>query len=400
MVPGDNGTEDAEMTPSGSRSSLLLLCQFWGKEGVVGPPEDPNEFSEYGTCTHTVGELQVQGREPDMCELQKKHRLNDYDRDQSYTDGKALANWVRENIPGPYQTELAYAFNTDDFTARVLPSSGGHRDYSSKLPSEYCGTMDLVSVQGAMAYVVDYKTGHTEAESYREQLEFGALVVSLSNPGVRRVRCVVLKVSDGQCYPLQWEIDTSDIDDIGMQIQLAFRQIPNAEPQPGRHCWEKFCPLRGSCPATVEPVMSLVKASYPEELGEVTPADVTTDVAITSLPQALRVYALYRRMSNMLDVVKKGLERYADQTGGIPTAPGKIWGADEGSREYLKLTADAEAYLKRELGPRFAAVEANISKQSLKKAAGAKLEPILEGLRKCGAAKPSAFTQYKERKVS
>lgn len=385
------------MTPSGSRTPLLLFCQHWARPEVKGPPEDPSEFSEYGTATHTVAELLQKKLPVDMDALATQHRLSDYDRDQCLIDGTALSRWVDENVTGSRSTEGAYAFNTDDFTARLLMSNG-HRDYSTKLPSEYCGTMDLIAVDGSAAIVVDYKTGVTAAESYREQLEFGALVVTLTNPAVRRVRCVVLKVSDGQCYPLQWEVDTSDIDDIGMQIQLAFRQIPNAEPQPGRHCYERYCPLAGTCPATVGTVMPLVKAQHPEELGTVTPEDITTDIQVTTLPQALRLYNFLRLAEKMTGQVRKGLERYADQTGGIPVAPGKIWGADEGSREYIKLTEAAEAYLKGELGVRYGAVEANISKQSLKKAAGSRLEEVLEGLRKVGATRPSSFTTYKERK--
>lgn len=387
------------MTPSGSRTPLLLYCSYWAREDVKGPPEDPSEYSEYGTAVHSVAETRIRdGVTPDMDALAAHHRLNEYDRDQAAIDGHALADWVQENVPGPYQTEQAYAFDTESFSARVLPSAGGHRDYSSKTPAEYCGTLDLVSVQEAEAIVVDYKTGVTAAESYREQLEFGALVVSLTNPGVRRVRCVVLKVSDGQCYPLQWEVDTSDIDDIGMQIQIAFKRIPSAEPQPGSHCYQRYCPLRGSCPATVEPVMSLVKLRHPDELGEVTPSDITTDVEIGDLAQALRLYPLYRRARQFVKFLGAGLERFADRTGGIPVSPGVVWAPDEGSREYIRLTPEAEAYLKKELGEKYGAVEANISKQSLKKAAGRRLEQVMDGLRKCGATKPSSFVQYKERK--
>lgn len=145
--------------------------------------------------------------------------------------------------------------------------------------------------------------------------------------------------------------------------------------------------------------MSILKARHPEELGTVSPADVTTDVEIKDLAQAQRLYDLRKRAGAFVDVLDKSLRRFSDGMGGMPVGPGVVWGADEGSREYLTLTPDADRVIKEELGDRARMVTASISKSSLKKAAGSKLERVLDALRKCGAAKPSAFVSYKERKV-
>jgi hypothetical protein len=226
------------MNFSASRTGLLLECQYWARPDIQGPPEGPeSEKAQYGTRVHELAEMYAKLGPPPSTPGQSPE----------IKDALALAEWITR-LPGQkfYEIKLAYSPTTGQ--ARVLPETEA-RDYSGLEGDELPGTADFVSLDIETAYVVDYKTGATTWEAYREQLNLLALAACRKR-GLKRAVCIVLKVFDGECYDRAWVLEEQDLLDFEIRIVQAAKNITSATPQPGVHCVGRFCALAGTCPAT------------------------------------------------------------------------------------------------------------------------------------------------------
>ncbi len=226
------------MNFSASRTGLLLKCTYWARPDVQGPPEEEtSEKAAYGTRVHELAELYAKLGPPPVTP----------DESPEIKDARALAEWITR-LPGDKFHEIKLAYSPSTHTARVLPETE-QRDYSGLVGDEMPGTADVISLDDETAYVVDYKTGTTDWQAYREQLNFLALAACRKR-GLSRAVCLVLKVFEGITYDRAWVMEREDLLEFERELCTAAQKIPCSTPTPGVHCVGRFCGLAGTCPAT------------------------------------------------------------------------------------------------------------------------------------------------------
>lgn len=294
------------MDGSASRVNLLLNCQFWARDDVQGPPNESGEGALYGIAVHGLTESLGTGKRVSIPPLSELDHL------QATVDANALYTWHTQHIGGVKHHEQKVAFNIHNRTARVL-TRPEPRDYSECSEQEFPGTADLIAVKPGVVCVVDYKTGHTPWEIYKDQLNFLGLCAAKIHNAERAV-CVVLKVSDGECFPHHWVLEQGDLESFENRFVTAWSQIPNADPVFGPHCTSLYCPLAGTCPATLNAITT--ETGVPTD-------DIKTDASIADHEHAARLYQIKLLLGKSRDVLDSQLKKYVDLTGGFPLPNGK-----------------------------------------------------------------------------
>jgi hypothetical protein len=310
------------MDASASRVNLFLKCGYWARPDILGPPNESGPGAHYGIAVHSLTEaLSKPGTIIDYDAISKQHDLTSQQINQAKADAFALYTWHQKHIGGQKYHEQKVAFNTKTRTARVL-TKPEPRDYSECSPEEFPGTADLISVKDDAACVIDYKTGHTPWEIYKDQLNFLGLAASKIYERSRIV-CIVLKVSNGECYPHYWVLDQQKLDEFENKFVSAFERVPECEPSPGPHCISLYCPLAGTCPATLGKLQ-------PETGGELT-RSIDTECSIKDDEHANRLYEIKSLLTKTSKIVSLSLKQYVDKTGGFVLPNGKTYKKDKGS---------------------------------------------------------------------
>jgi hypothetical protein len=177
--------------------------------------------------------------------------------------------------------EMAVAYNVATSEGRII-GSDIERAYGKLDPFEIAMTIDVAippsSADTPVAYVSDYKTGHSKLgrPSKYAQLLLGALAMSR----VTGARKVIVSFGWVRGREIIWERETIDSMDLELfayslkelleesarqQAKVTSGQIPDVAP--GDHC--RYCPAHASCPAT----MALVK-QLPGMDGQITRAQM------------------------------------------------------------------------------------------------------------------------------
>jgi len=305
------------MDASASRVNLLLKCGYWARKDILAPPNDSGPGATYGVAVHALTEQHGTEVSPNP---ETYMQLDDLELARAKVDAWSLFQWHSTHVGGDKHHEQKVAFNVNTRTARIL-TKPEPRDYSECSPDEFPGTADLVAVKPEAVCVLDYKTGHTPWEIYKPQLEFlGLCAAKIYNRS--RVVCVVLKVSDGECYPHHWTMEEERLVEFEDQFVTAFNRVPGCEPTPGAHCTGLYCPMAGTCPATL--------GKLSDELG--VPLDsIKTDASIENEEHAKRIYELKLLMGKSKKVLEDSLKRYVDNNGGITLPNGKVYTKQNGS---------------------------------------------------------------------
>ena len=303
------------MSFSASRTGLLFECQYSFRPDVQGPPEDESsEKAAYGTRVHERAEQISRGKLIYVAA----------DLTPELTDAIALANYVTR-LPGDPFYEIKLAYDPTTRTARTL-TNPEPRDYTECTPTELPGTADFIALDVETAYVVDYKTGSTSWEAYRDQLNFLALAACRKR-GLTRAVCIVLKVFNGETYDRAWVLEREDLDAFEERLIRVARNIPSAEPQPGVHCVGQFCRLAGTCPATKANITGATDI----------PMDrVFTDGSVTDDEHFRDLYETRRLLKRAEQDLTTALQRYVGEERLIELRSGKKYGKVAGKFQEKK----------------------------------------------------------------
>ena len=229
------------MRASASKAGLLFDCQYFARPEAewvwtTSPAADRGTRFHKATAANVVGVNVV----PD----------DDFAAEYAHAV-KWLDDYGRQHL----RAEVAYAWDPQTDTAREL--TGVDRDYSDARGG-FAGTADLVSVSKVTrsGYVGDWKTG--DGSGAEAQLRALGLMVARAND-LDTVTVEALEVtSSGVRSVCREDLDAFALATIAGELAEAIENIPHAEPTPGPHCSEKYCPARTTCPVGQSAALELV----------------------------------------------------------------------------------------------------------------------------------------------
>ncbi|MEJ7730503.1 MAG: PD-(D/E)XK nuclease family protein [Polyangiaceae bacterium] len=384
------------MRISASKLGLAARCAYWARPDVELPPEGPPSVAaELGTALHAVAE----GR--DYADVAQE---GGFDPDAL---AALVAEW-QEWWPGysegrAWQKEAPYAYDVATGRGRILPSEG-HRDYSAATETEYCATVDAVSLDGVPT-VLDLKTGwkNKTVAAYREQLELGALAVARTH-GLDRVRIAIAHVTGSGVVVDETRGDTDldefDLADVEARLRALAAGVPTSEPNPGEHCLGSFCPEVAACPVTVATLQEIPAARPLALTGEIE-TDEDAERLLQGLPM-LEAWCNDRRAA---------VRRRALATGGIRMSDGRVYLATINKRESIRLDVPGALEVMRVvLGEHTErALTVKTSKEAIERAVrvatsgkrgelGKLKTKVLDALRDAGAIKTTQYEDFEFRK--
>jgi hypothetical protein len=243
------------MRVTASKVGLLAYCLAFAREDYEWDATSSSR-AERGTRFHKAASDYVETRE--RVEVEEDIR-------EEYA---AACDWIDSlQIPtgGVLIVERAFAWDPIADTAECI---GRDRDYS-RAGNRLCGTADLVmlvTIDGTpiAAMVWDWKTG--DGTGAGPQLRTLGLMVSRAYK-VPQVTVAALEARRGVVFEVAREdLDAFTLDAIAGELAEQLSQIATAEPQPGSHCGELYCPARLSCPLGNAAAAQLVDVIPPDQL--------------------------------------------------------------------------------------------------------------------------------------
>lgn len=235
------------MRASASKTGLLAHCAWWA--GPEARWDDvPGPRAERGTRFH-----QAIARYVDTGEREQ------VGEDIAAEYEHAVA-WVISYGRQFLRPEVAFAWDhVTDRAEELRAAAMGERDYSSGA-GRLCGTADLVSIRTGIpaAFVADWKTG--DGSGAGPQLRTLAVMVARAW-GLQSVTVCALEVTAAGVVEVAREtLDAFELDAHAGELAEHIAAVPTAEPKPGPHCGELYCPARTTCPAGEAAVAELVPA--------------------------------------------------------------------------------------------------------------------------------------------
>jgi hypothetical protein len=225
------------MRVTASKVGLLAYCLAFAREEYEWAPVSSGR-AERGTRFHKATADYVDTRE--RVEV-------DEDIREEYAHA---CDWVDSlQIPtgGVLIVERAYAWDPVSDTAECI---GRDRDYT-RANGRLCGTADLVllvtvDATPIAAMVWDWKTG--DGSGAGPQLRTLGLMVARTYR-VPQVTVAALEARRAGVFEVAREdLDAFTLDAIAGELAEQTSRIATAEPTPGSHCGELYCPARLSCP--------------------------------------------------------------------------------------------------------------------------------------------------------
>lgn len=314
------------MKPSGSKLALLRHCQHYAAPDVSWDEDTTGDAARFGNAIHAMCEAYVRGQPLALVDALATHGVAADDAQRAVKVWAVALDYLstRKRVAWRPEVALAWDWTTDE--ARELPSSG-HRDYSAATPTEVCLTVDVATMDGDCAVVYDWKTGSTPLVSYEAQAFAGGLAWARTT-GAEKARAVFVHFGEDGFDERVWEHDFFALEqgamDLSERLDVAWRGA--AEPRPGAHCAELYCPALRTCPAT-----RALLASNPDTapLAEVITASIQTP------EDAGRAYLASRRAKQVLKYVDERVKEIVASSGTVPTSNGKALRMIHKSREYF-----------------------------------------------------------------
>lgn len=313
------------MKVTASKVGLLPYCQWWARDDAPWPPQTSGPLAERGTRFHqAIARYTLTRQREEVAE----------DIAAEYEHACA---WVDEHTPRglvEVLVEVAFAWDPSTDDAEVLVSVGD-RDYS-RGAGRLCGTADLVLLwrkPTAAAYVYDWKTG--DGSGAGPQL--GALAVMVSRAfGIDTVSVSALEVSKHGVEEVAVEsFDAFALAGLAGELAELVAKIPDAEPQPGSHCGELYCPARLTCPAGQGALAEVVDVIPAEALVRRPEWRITDPV--TTPEHAMWTLDVLRLMGTWVEAKKDEIKA---------KVPADGWRAEDG-RVLRETTATIEAFDKK-----------------------------------------------------
>ena len=199
--------------------------------------------------------------------IEEKHDGQDEgnERDKEFTrrirSGDIPENMAKRWPGAKWRSQVAYAWNWTNDTARELPDTGEHRDYrAADQMTEVCMTLDAVGVLGDLVIVGDKKSFDPLVPRAKEngQINLGALAV-----------CRTLGLDSAEVF-IEHEARAFDVAVVTWVDLLAFAKeakdivmaaFKAKHVQPlklSTGVWCRYCPAFAACPRQAE-LTALVK---------------------------------------------------------------------------------------------------------------------------------------------
>jgi PD-(D/E)XK nuclease superfamily len=243
--------------PSMSKLGLLSACQFWARDGVAWVNQQ-SAAATFGTTLHAFAEAYIDAGCVNTAVMPP---LSDDER----SAWDRLRTWLDANRRTGWRTEVPFAYHVQQGTARELPKSH-HRDYSAAGPAEICGTADLVYMSrddaGPFACCDDFKWSGFHGDAQKAQAQLGGLALCVARAwGVDRVRARAIRIGPSgpvdDTSEVYW-LDSFDLAAMEAEIRADLARVATAEPAPGPHCTERWCPALAACPATQSAIVQVI----------------------------------------------------------------------------------------------------------------------------------------------
>lgn len=230
---------------TGSKSALLLECQWWA--GALAEWFDSTSVAaDRGNRFHAAIAVYIETHAAPLVVEEDIAALVDVAR-----------AWV-DSHGGPADFGAEVPFAWDPATDQAKQLTGKDRDYSDAPKGWLCMTADLVRVDcsAKTGYVGDWKTG--DGSNATPQLRTLAVAVARTF-GLEVVHVEALEVrADGVRTVCAETLDSFALAAHAGAMAEAIAAIPSAEPNPGRHCGDLYCPARATCPAVTAIVAEVV----------------------------------------------------------------------------------------------------------------------------------------------
>lgn len=216
--------------------------------------------------------------------------------------------------------EAAFAWDPETDVGEVI---GVERDYS-KAGDRFCGTADLVLVSVAdkkpiAVTVWDYKTG--SAANAGPQLRALGLMAARAY-GVDHVTVAALEVSRGGVLEVGREdLGPFELAAIAGELAEKLVAVRTAQPTPGSHCGELYCPARLSCPLGTAATGDLVEVIPAEALTR--PREYRLTDPIETAEHAMWAIDVLRLVNAKLDAIKDDIKAKVPD-GGWAAADGRV----------------------------------------------------------------------------
>lgn len=245
------------MRVTASKVGLLAYCQAFARPEYEWDTRS-SESAERGTRFHKAIATWI------LAEPPANGGLHPYPlEDDIQEEYERAVEWVQSLGVDPevLQVEIALAWDPATDTAERLPSKGD-RDYSAG-KGRLCGTADLVLVtvvdgKPIAATVWDWKTG--DGSGAGPQLRALGLMVARAL-GVEQVTVAALEArKSGVTEVAREELDGFALAMVAGELADQLASIAAAQPVPGAHCGELYCPARLSCPLGKEATVQVIPA--------------------------------------------------------------------------------------------------------------------------------------------
>ena len=392
---------------SGSKLPLVYHCRGAFAPDAVWPPSPPGRPAVYGTAFHACCEPWYASGEVDLEGIAKKHGL---DAEEAVRLERAFDGWSTSRVASLTDAtpEWGAGYDTATGTVVLLPRGEGRAAYDGLPETVICATLDLVRVDGdtKTGEVHDWKTGRTKLPKAKEnwQLLFGALLLARAYD-LDAVRVYLHTVDEeGELRTSEGEVDALELDGVESNIVRWAREAAGEpELRPGEHCTGLYCPMRATCPATESAERELAPVASDE------PVVYPLTGAIESAEQAMWVLHRVKAVQTALDMAETMVRAYADQTGGIPTDGGKLWGRhvdtwtepDLSTLDEAKLATLDRLELRQAVEHKLSStrVKASLKERGLKgKGLDAAYEQVLADLTDAGMTQEKTRAVYAARK--
>lgn len=333
-----------------SKLELLASCGAWAREDA--------EWTE-----HSMYEQEGNAIDAPFAEyIRSGGKIDAFTR----TDDASLAQmwrhakvWLTEHFVVGMRAQVVFAYDPIlDAGREVAPLPDAPTRFYA-IPEErkrhgihdheLCGAVDIVAMgvddNGGFVSVDDLKVRlGPEVKDATSQLA-GLALAACRAYGCERARVRTLVVSEYGFKEIPIWIDGWALDAVAGEIRRAIDRVPEAQPNPGPWCTERYCPHLAHCPAQVRDVESAERLVPVDALVK-RRADLPLALTFHSPDHAADVLARARAIERIADMLKKAAADYIGE--GKPLSSGE-WIAPT-FRNVTRMNSGALEALARELG--------------------------------------------------
>lgn len=238
---------------SASALPLLVNCAAPAHPDTWLAPDKMGAPARFGNAVHLLAEWYLGPHGVPAHGVKQALKACGVDEDEQPRLERVWANlreWIYENSKPEWRAEIAYAYDPVTQMSRVLGEGIG-REYTKAglLHGEVAGTADVASVRGACATVYDYKTGKSDADSYRWQMRQLGLAAA-REAGTIRACVIVVRVNEVEVDD-SWEevLQPDDLDDVAAEVLRIHEEAKVGTRRAGSHCETQYCRGRNKCDA-------------------------------------------------------------------------------------------------------------------------------------------------------